>query len=66
MNKSIETLKETLEKLKSIDDFETKDEEFLINSYIDICEDMINREIIPDNEFFDGMNKILELYEETL
>ena len=60
----IERLKEILGKLKSIGDFETKDEEFLISSHIMVCEGMIEDGIVPSGEFFNIMDLILNLHKE--
>ncbi len=52
-----------LKKLNSIDDFKDKNEEYLISSLIDVCEEIIEKDITPSPELIVDLNKILDLFE---
>ncbi len=55
----MEEIQQILNRLKTINTFKNKDEEYLISSYIDICNEMIAKGIEPSSELINTFKNIL-------
>lgn len=56
-------LEKIIERLKSIKNLENKDERYLVDSYIDACEEMLSKEENPSFELVNDLNQVLDLFE---